>query len=103
MGGTGDGALGAGEDLRGGGGGLHGPLLVLLSPTLSNSKLNSNKLQKNDDFSESKKRNSDFVHARAIHRKSGYSRSFHGVLTRFSRGSHAIFTRFFFLLTHLSE
>ena len=78
----------------GGGGGLHGPLLVLLSPTLSNSKLNSNKLQNNDDFSESKKRNSEFVHARAIHRKSGYSRSFHGVLTRFSRGSHGVLTGF---------
>ena len=89
------GGWGFGGGRVGGGGGLHGPLLVLLSPTLSNSKLNSNKLQKTDDFSESKKRNNDindFVHARAIHRKSGYSRSFHGVLTRFSRGSQGVLT-----------
>ena len=80
-----------GGGLWGEGGGVRGPIHV--SGTLK-LQVNSNKLQKKDDFSEYKKRSSDFVHARAIHRKSGYSRSFHGVLTRFSRGSHGVLTRF---------
>ena len=87
----GDGGYRGGGGLWGEGGGVRGPIHVSCTLKL---QVNSNKLQKKDDFSESKKRSSDFVHARAIHRKSGYSRSFHGVLTRFSRGSHGVLTRF---------